>query len=288
MGQAHNQRDYFAEMYVAGNFADAGWNVYFPRRDKGFDFVVTKEVTSRTIVRPVQVKGKYPELDKTDKGIYGYIGKLTALHPDMVLAIPYFPTLNTATAPTCVAYMPRFQIRPQQGRGWRCTPATFDRGLAIPRRDFQRYFDRPGLALMEQIGWESPEISPPAATAELGQFPSLSQGNGRTPAGSSRRASVAVQPPAKPNKKRRATSAPAKERVDGRPRDVTGFFAKRLGIQPERFPRLTNGDLRKAAEVDIATMHGWIYRGGELPEANLKKLDALFKSLVTFTEPQDD
>lgn len=34
--------DYFAELYVAGGFADAGWNVYFPHRDQGFDFIVSK------------------------------------------------------------------------------------------------------------------------------------------------------------------------------------------------------------------------------------------------------
>jgi hypothetical protein len=34
--------DYFAELYVAGRFADAGWNVYFLHRDAGFDFIVSK------------------------------------------------------------------------------------------------------------------------------------------------------------------------------------------------------------------------------------------------------
>jgi hypothetical protein len=27
--------DYFAELFVAGLLADAGWNVYFPHRDQG-------------------------------------------------------------------------------------------------------------------------------------------------------------------------------------------------------------------------------------------------------------
>lgn len=147
-------RDYFAEMYVAGVLADAGWNVYFPRRDQGFDFIITKQVGDRVLVRPVQVKGKYPELDKGDRATYGYIGDLTALHPDMVLAIPYFPTDIASVAPTCVAYMPRAQVRPQQGRGWRCEPAKFSGGMAVPRRDFQQYFNRPGVAFMEQAGWE--------------------------------------------------------------------------------------------------------------------------------------
>ena len=52
--------DYFAELYVAGRFADAGWNVYFPHRDQGFDFVISKVIGVDTVLRPVQVKGKYP------------------------------------------------------------------------------------------------------------------------------------------------------------------------------------------------------------------------------------
>jgi hypothetical protein len=45
-------RDYFAEMYVAGLLADAGWNIYFPHRDMGFDYIVmgppkAKEVSRR-------------------------------------------------------------------------------------------------------------------------------------------------------------------------------------------------------------------------------------------------
>jgi len=37
MNDGPQTRDYFAEMYVAGILADKGWNIYFPRRDKGFD-----------------------------------------------------------------------------------------------------------------------------------------------------------------------------------------------------------------------------------------------------------
>ena len=59
-------RDYFAEMYVAGILADHGWNIYFPRRDKGFDFIITKDLGERMLVRPVQVKGLYPTGAKTE------------------------------------------------------------------------------------------------------------------------------------------------------------------------------------------------------------------------------
>jgi hypothetical protein len=62
--------DYFAELFVAGRLADAGWNVYFPHRDQGFDFIVTKTVgAADMLIRPVQVKGKYPTGEKGDQGV---------------------------------------------------------------------------------------------------------------------------------------------------------------------------------------------------------------------------
>ena len=53
-------RDYFAELYVAGLFGDAGWSVYFPKRDVGFDFIATKSIDGDVLIRPIQVKGLYP------------------------------------------------------------------------------------------------------------------------------------------------------------------------------------------------------------------------------------
>lgn len=55
------KHDYLAELLVAGILADDGWNIYFPHRDEGFDFIISKQVDGREIIRPVQVKGKYPE-----------------------------------------------------------------------------------------------------------------------------------------------------------------------------------------------------------------------------------
>ena len=146
-------RDYFAEMYVAGILADNGWNIYFPRRDKGFDFIITKQIGDQMLVRPVQVKGLYPTDTKTDKNVYGYTGGLTQLHPDMVRALPYFPTDVTGVAPSHTAYMPRQRVRPQASRGYRCVPAEFVAGVARPRRDFARYFDAAGIAAMESPTW---------------------------------------------------------------------------------------------------------------------------------------
>jgi hypothetical protein len=140
-------------MYVAGLLADHGWNIYFPRRDKGFDFIVTKEVEGGIIVRPVQVKGKYPEHDRAERNVYGYIGRLTQLHEEMVLAIPFFATAQTTSAPDHVAFVPKAEIRPHQ-RGYRVQPAQFKEGKASPRRDYQCYFGTEGIRAMEDIEWK--------------------------------------------------------------------------------------------------------------------------------------
>jgi hypothetical protein len=144
--------DYFAELYVAGRFADAGWNIYFPRRDRGFDFIVSRPTSGGSqLLRPVQVKGKYPMASKGDKNVYGYIGDLTELHPEMVLAIPFFSSVSPGT-PTCIAYIPRPLIR-QHTRGFKCEPTTFRNGVAKPRRDYAKFFDEAGLNLVERSDW---------------------------------------------------------------------------------------------------------------------------------------
>jgi hypothetical protein len=131
-------KDYFAELYVAGKLADAGWNIYFPHRDEGFDFVISKFVGEVPLLRPVQVKGKYPTVEKGDKVVYGYVGKLTQTHPEMVLAIPYFS--GAASVPCCVAYMPMVAVK-SHARGFRCEPATYRGSVPRPRRDYHNYFD---------------------------------------------------------------------------------------------------------------------------------------------------
>jgi len=145
--------DYFAEVYVAGRFADADWNVYFPHRDKGFDFIVSKpDGHGGQILRPVQVKGKYPTREKRDQPTYGYVGRLTQLHPEMVLAVPYFSAV-ASPAPTCIAYLPISLIR-KHARGYRCEPALFHAGLPRPRRDFAGFFDDAGLLALEAAWWK--------------------------------------------------------------------------------------------------------------------------------------
>lgn len=140
-------RDYFAELYVAGLLADSGWNVYFPHRDRGMDFIasITNDDGLETI-RPVQVKGKFPTGQKADKVAYGYVGRLNQIHPEMVLVIPYFETASGGP-PLCTAFMPFSRVRPHS-RGYRCEPASFKNGTSEPRRDFRQFFDAAGITLM--------------------------------------------------------------------------------------------------------------------------------------------
>ena len=144
---APQTRDYFAEMYVAGVLADAGWDVYFPRRDKGFDMIVSRPAGASTIVRPVQVKGKYATDEKTDKASYGYVGRVTAFHDDMILAIPYF-TSQSLGAPMLIAWMPRGEIKPHS-KGWRCEPARFVGGVPEARPGYAHFFGAAGLGAFE-------------------------------------------------------------------------------------------------------------------------------------------
>jgi hypothetical protein len=139
--------DYFAELFVAGRLADAGWNVYFPHRDQGFDFIVTKTIgTGDMLIRPVQVKGKYPTGEKGDQSVYGYVGMLD-LHPEMVLAIPFF-SHNSPAVPVHVAYMPARMIR-KHARGYRCQPGRFQGGEPLPRGDHRVFFDEEGMRNLE-------------------------------------------------------------------------------------------------------------------------------------------
>jgi hypothetical protein len=137
-------RDYFAEMYVAGLLADAGWNMYFPRRDKGFDYVITRHDSDATIVRPVQVKGLYPTAEKGDRAVYGYQGRLTALHPHMVLALVFFAPGVTEGTPQHIAYIPREEIRSRARGGYRCVPCALRSGVVTPRPRFLPFFDASG------------------------------------------------------------------------------------------------------------------------------------------------
>ncbi len=122
--------DYSAELVVASTFAEAGWNIYFPHRDQGFDFIVSKDIEGiGELIRPVQVKGKYPTDEKGDKTVYGYVGKLTKLHPEMILAMPFYNSINMIL-PNFIAYMPISMIK-ECSSGYRCQPSCFKSGKLV-------------------------------------------------------------------------------------------------------------------------------------------------------------
>ena len=161
MKMAANQGrpDYLAELYVAGLLADSGWNIYFPHRDEGFDFIISKCVEADMILRPVQVKGKYPTTGKTNITSYGSVSKLCALHPEMVLAIPYFSRDSACKTPLCTAYMPLGLIR-RHSKGYRCQPANSKDGRPQPKRDHRQFFDAEGIRLLELPNWSQRTVIP--------------------------------------------------------------------------------------------------------------------------------
>ncbi|MES2391330.1 MAG: hypothetical protein V4555_06805 [Acidobacteriota bacterium] len=140
-----------AELYVAGLFTQEGWRVYFPHSDDGFDFIAAKPSPNGVILRPVQVKGKYPKDTKSDKPVYGYVGELSQVHPEMVLAIPYF-AVGDLPVLCHVAFMPFWKIG-SSSRGVKCQPAKFSKGKAAPRRDHLKFFDREGLQWLSNRNW---------------------------------------------------------------------------------------------------------------------------------------
>ena len=157
-------RDQFAEMYVAGILADDGWEIFFPYRDRGFDFVIFRQIEGRDIWRPVQVKGFYKTDESEKTGGYGFHGLLSRRHPEMVLAMPYF-TSSARKAPHTIGFMPNQWIRTSGSltteRPHRCQPAQVVNGIPEARRDFRQFFDDAGLLLLQ-----SPEFSqiPPPLT----------------------------------------------------------------------------------------------------------------------------
>ena len=161
--------DQLAELQVAGLFAEEGWQVYFPHRDRGFDFVAVKRKGDRYVIRPVQVKGKYPENQKTDKQVFGYVGKLSQRDPEMVLALAFFERGEVPKLKH-VAFMPDCMIR-SHSKGFRCQPAKFIAGEVSPRGDHRKYFDNQGLKRVEYPGWGKEGLILPATDASFCEKP---------------------------------------------------------------------------------------------------------------------
>ena len=50
------------------------------------------------------------------------------------------------------------------------------------------------------------------------------------------------------------------------------LLLEEIGVDRKNLPPLTNGDIRRVADVDIPTLHGWQYLHRELPEEALQRL----------------
>lgn len=151
MGAGPEIHDHLAELHVAGVFADAGWDIYFPRRDRGFDFIVGKRTSDQYVIRPVQVKGKYPTLATKDRETYGIKVELTETHPQMVIAIPFFKAGSADIA--CVAFAAASDLKLTSSKGTTlhtCLPAKLTNGVPSPRASYVKLFDQDGLAQLER------------------------------------------------------------------------------------------------------------------------------------------
>ena len=139
-------------MYVAGCFMDAGWQVFFPQRDEGFDFIAAKRTVNGTFLRPVQVRGCYrqPDTKVKNKATYGKSPSLLSQrHPDMVVAIPFFSE-QSPHYPHGVAYLrlPDLKTNGKTGNLY-SYPAQLRDGVPQPRPSYVGLFGVAGLARLE-------------------------------------------------------------------------------------------------------------------------------------------
>ena len=70
--------------------------------------------------------------------------------------IPFFAAHERGAAPEQIAYLPFSQLRPRERGGYRCVPAKFISGHAVPRESFDGFFGEVGLANIDKSTWDSP------------------------------------------------------------------------------------------------------------------------------------
>lgn len=82
----------------------------------------------------------------------------------------------------------------------------------------------------------------------------------------------------KPKKKAEAAprSDPKNAEIEERRNPFSDLLSE-IGVSRSSLPPLTNGELRRIAEVDIATFHGWMYLNRKMPEVALEKLKVHFR-----------
>jgi excisionase family DNA binding protein len=118
-----------------------------------------------------------------------------------------------------------------------------------------------------------------------GARPKAPTAHGDSPVVRFRRLTNQAQPTRVKRQRRRpsATKAapPPSTTAEGQSRDVFALIASRLGVDRDKLPQCTNGQLMRAADLDIATYHGWVYHGKDLPAGALDKLISFFAAELT-------
>lgn len=161
--------DYTAEFRVAADLAAAGWQIYFPSRDTGFDFLVMRDTANDVLIRPVQVTSKLPDVGTTDRKTYGTIRNLSRVHPDMVLAIAFYEHTEGGPRHHSTAYLPMSRVVHQTNKKYRCEPARIDEdGRIHHRRDFAGFFDDAGIWMLPRADWATSPLTPLKRVRTLG------------------------------------------------------------------------------------------------------------------------
>jgi hypothetical protein len=79
---------------------------------------------------------------------------------------------------------------------------------------------------------------------------------------------------------KRASVADRRQRNSGRLEEKSSPFRlllEEIGMDQDDLGPLTNGELRRIAQVDLPTFHGWMYLGRKMPEEALEKLRRHFR-----------
>lgn len=151
-------RKEFAEFQIASLLSKASWDIYIPYRDKGWDFIASKRIKTINgvleIFRPIQIKGKYSTTKLKNYKQYGYRGKLSKVHDDMVIAIPFYP-LGTANSPVTIAFLPKSRLQCSKTGIYQAAPCSYQNHNIIKLNDYIQFFDSAGISLMEDINWKN-------------------------------------------------------------------------------------------------------------------------------------
>jgi len=153
-----------AELIVAAQMVEHDWNIYSPHVDEGFDFIAVLPLPNQDVLmRPVQVRGRYPEVERDRLKEGKRNSRLSQVHDDMVLALPYFKEEDGLHKLETVAFLPlkaigltKRLIRRTGKISYYCSPMPAQRkgNKFLPRRDYERFFDGPGIELMARADWK--------------------------------------------------------------------------------------------------------------------------------------